>query len=90
MIITIIILAVLLVLLMFRPRRRAEPEVLPVDPRRDDRDAMIFGETPGGLWPGGAVADAPPIEPGGGDFGGGGASGDWNDSSDSSGGDSSD
>jgi uncharacterized membrane protein YgcG len=78
MIIAIIILAVLLILLLFRPQRSFDPRSPPVElRRRDDSDGIIFGETPGGLWEGGPLPEETGFTPGGGDSGGGGASGDW-------------
>ncbi len=105
MVIAIIILAVLLTLLMFRPRRAADTRSRPFEPRYDDRNGSDVGESPAIRWRGGETTAASLIDPdgddfgggggddftgGGGDFGGGGASGDWSDSSDSGGDTSSD
>jgi hypothetical protein len=93
MIIAIIILAVILLALLWRPRQ-------PV--RRDDGLDYIGGnitnidDPSGGYgWPG-VIEPAPSDDdrddftPGGGDFGGGGSSGSWDDSGSDSGGDGSD
>ena len=77
LIIPIIILAVVLFILLSRPRR-AKPIVAPPTPdQREARrgDGIIYGETPDGLWQGGSLPDD--FTPGGGDFGGGGSSSSW-------------
>ena len=88
-IIAIIVLAFILLALVSLPRRPAVPDAAPLPRRaRDDSDGLIHGETPDGRWQGGALPDD--FKPGDGDFGGGGASGEWDAPSDSNGGDSSD
>ena len=92
MIIAIIILAVLLVLLLFRPQRGAGRR--PVEPRWQDdsvgdNDGGNFGQMPVSRWDAGPMSDETGFTPGGGESGGGGASGDWGfgDSGGDSGGD---
>ncbi|PZN92944.1 MAG: hypothetical protein DCF31_14295 [Alphaproteobacteria bacterium] len=89
MIIGIIALALLLFILLLRPKRGTRGST-PAQ-RRDDSSGIIFDETPAASWHGSALPDDR-FEPGGGDSGGGGASGSWDDPGDSgsdSGGDNS-
>ena len=82
-VIAITLLAILLFILLLVPRRPApppaplpEPSASPLTRRRNDAsDGLIYGESPDGSWQGGALPDD--FSPGGGDFGGGGASGEW-------------
>ena len=77
MIIAIINLAVLLLLLLFRPRRSIGARS-PVEQRhREGSGGPSHGETPGALWQADRLPGAKAMEPGNGDFDGGGASGDW-------------
>jgi uncharacterized membrane protein YgcG len=76
LIVAIILLAVIVMALLFRPKRSAPAAAL--DHRRDD--GIIFGETPGDLRMSGPLPgdmSAEDFTPGDGDFGGGGSSDSW-------------
>ena len=71
-------LALVLLLLLARPKRKA-PQPMKPPLRRGDDDTLIYGHTPNGTWEGGKLPEG--FTPGGGNFGGAGSSGSW-DSSD--------
>ncbi len=77
MIIVIIILAALLLALLLRPRRPADPAPTVFEGYRPDHDLVIPGAD--GLRDRDEAPHDTSFHPGGGDFGGGGASGDWSD-----------
>lgn len=79
LIIPILGLALVLLLLLARPKKRAVPPAFVPDLRRGDEDTLIYGATPSGTWEGGKLPEN--FTPGGGDFGGGGSSGSWDSSS---------